>query len=571
MAQRPCSWRTKETQILLMVIFTFLFTSRCYSQTILYVDAAAVGANNGSSWSNAYTTLKTALDEANVASGAYEIRVAQGTYYPTGVQSGTDRDATFAILRAGIRMYGGFNAGTGNRNVTANLTTLSGDINTASDDDNSYHVMVIVGISAVDSIVVDGFTITKGKANGSATIQINSISLYRGNAGGIFGKDNATGSKIKLSQCHFTNNSASYGGGMYNTNSSITLSSCIFTNNNVSSLGGGIYNDASSPNLFNCIFSGNSSNFGGGLYNFAGNPTLVNCVFNSNTGQEGGGLNSISGNPEIINCTFYGNNGGIPSAIFNLGGFPVIANGIFWGNTGTALSSDLNVSYSIVQGGYPGIGNSNADPFFVNASDPDGTDNIWGTADDGLAFQPWSSAANIGNNAVIPPGISTDITGVDRIYNAVVDLGAYELQMNVDPCLRYNSTIYVDQSVTVSGDGSSWSSAIKYLDEALTIANGCGSVNTILVAQGTYYPTGVQSGTDRDATFAILRAGIRMYGGYNASTGQRNLSSNITTLSGAINTESDDDNSYHVMVIVGISAVDSIVVDGFTFSKGRAN
>ncbi len=68
-------------------------------------------------------------------------------------------------------MYGGFNAGTGNRNVTANLTTLSGDINTASDDDNSYHVMVIVGISAVDSIVVDGFTFSKGRANGSVNVR----------------------------------------------------------------------------------------------------------------------------------------------------------------------------------------------------------------------------------------------------------------------------------------------------------------------------------------------------------------------------------------------------------------
>ena len=45
---------------------------------VVYVDAAAVGANNGSTWTDAFTNLQDAL-----ISGAMEIWVATGTYYPT--------------------------------------------------------------------------------------------------------------------------------------------------------------------------------------------------------------------------------------------------------------------------------------------------------------------------------------------------------------------------------------------------------------------------------------------------------------------------------------------------------
>jgi len=67
----------------------------CTSQ-LLYVDIAATGANNGSSWADACTKLKNSngfgLAEYSCTDS---ILVAAGTYYPT---TGTDRTISFNLI-----------------------------------------------------------------------------------------------------------------------------------------------------------------------------------------------------------------------------------------------------------------------------------------------------------------------------------------------------------------------------------------------------------------------------------------------------------------------------------------
>jgi len=64
----------------------------------IYVNHLASGANNGTSWTNAFTDLQSAL--ANACSGA-QIWVAAGTYKPT---TGTNRNISF-VMKDGVAIY----------------------------------------------------------------------------------------------------------------------------------------------------------------------------------------------------------------------------------------------------------------------------------------------------------------------------------------------------------------------------------------------------------------------------------------------------------------------------------
>jgi hypothetical protein len=101
-----------------------LWTAGGAEAAVIRVKADATGANNGSSWTNAYTNPQAALA---VAEWGDEIWVAAGTYKPT---SGTNRAQPF-WMTAGVAIYGGFAGGETareQRDWAAHETILSGDI-----------------------------------------------------------------------------------------------------------------------------------------------------------------------------------------------------------------------------------------------------------------------------------------------------------------------------------------------------------------------------------------------------------------------------------------------------------
>ncbi|MEO7339381.1 MAG: choice-of-anchor D domain-containing protein [Luteolibacter sp.] len=132
--------------------------------------------------------------------------------------------------------------------------------------------------------------------------------------------------------------------------------------------------------------------------------------------------------------------------------------------------------------------------------------------------------------------------------------------------------IYVNGAHASSGNGTTWTSAFKYLRDAL---DASAQGDQIYVAKGTYYPDDGESGYfgDRELSFELDK--VTIYGGFagtETSLGQRNRVANPTILSGEIWAVTPTTPGYerywslHVVVLKGNSKL-----DGVTIEKGRAN
>ncbi|MCH7812633.1 MAG: right-handed parallel beta-helix repeat-containing protein, partial [Planctomycetes bacterium] len=364
-------------------------------ESILFVDADAVGANDGSSWLDAFLELRQAMILAAAAPAAVdEIRVAQGVYTPAAPNA--DRAATFQLV-TGVVVNGGY-AGWGTpdpdeRDPALFESVLSGDLNGddgpdfANIEENSYHV--VTGSGTDLTAILDGFTVTGGNADAdepslhrsgggmcnytgaptvaNCTFLANSATetgggLYNDDAsrptlthctfidnrafyGGGMGNEYHSGVQT-LTDCTFIGNSADYaGGGLYHSGN-ISMSNCTFLDNSTDRRGGGMYNAASVASLTNCTFRGNTAEEGGGMYSdyyfypYTISPTLTNCTFSENSASRRGGAVYIvyyyanDGNPTLIDCTFTGNSAGRDGgALYNEEGNVTLTGCSFSGNS----------------------------------------------------------------------------------------------------------------------------------------------------------------------------------------------------------------------------------------------
>jgi uncharacterized repeat protein (TIGR02543 family) len=127
--------------------------------------------------------------------------------------------------------------------------------------------------------------------------------------------------------------------------------------------------------------------------------------------------------------------------------------------------------------------------------------------------------------------------------------------------------IYVDDDASAGGDGSSWSSAHKYLQDAIAVAE---AGDELWVAEGTYKPdqgAGITEG-NRTASF-ILTDGINLYGGFIGKETMRSPVGSFenTILSGEI----DDNSSLWSLHVVSVNYYSKVSLNGFMITKGNAN
>jgi hypothetical protein len=339
------------------------------AQPVIYVDADADGADDGSSWANAYEEL----DDAIAAAGASaQIWVAEGVYTPT---DDPDRDESF-FLKNGVAIYGGF---TGTETSLDQRTAdpdengcvLSGDIGTPGDDsDNSYHVVSAIGVD--NTAILDGFLVTGGNADGAAPHE-------RG--GGLTNYDGVTvGADTEgyptLRNVAFEGNRASdFGGGMYlNVALGTTVLADVEFKENEAARGGGLYTNASIDGEGVEFEENAAAERGGGAAIFGGTVTLREVEFDTNTagdddapgvvGRGAGFFAQRTPTVTLIDAEFERNacfgDAGDGAGFYLQGGTVSVVNAVFNGNTARAGAAfmtgnvdtfaDLTVTNAVIAG-----------------------------------------------------------------------------------------------------------------------------------------------------------------------------------------------------------------------------
>ncbi|MDP2897092.1 MAG: right-handed parallel beta-helix repeat-containing protein [bacterium] len=463
-----------------------------------HVDASAATSDDGTSWETAFHTIQEGLDAADDGD---TVLVSPGTYVENIEFSGED-----VILRS------------------SDPDAPSVVESTVIDGGMSGSVVGFVGTES-ESCVLTGFTIRNGSAlcgggirgdGTQATVRNNRVLANSAEwfGGGVYGCDGRIdGNTISdnyafegggLCDCHglirknvIQGNSADeLGGGLYGCSGTIERNE--ITDNSARDGGGLSYCDGAilrnsiKSNLAeqsggglafcggvvqNNIVAGNSADQGGGLYYCDG--TIENDTIVYNLAPEGSGLSDCTGT--ILNCIIWGNQGGDQVAESSLPTYCSIEN---WAGGGEGNVAYYAYFVDPAYGDYHLLSWSACidagdptSPFF-NEPEPNGGRidlGAYGNTSEATSRSPDSDADGL------PDDWEIEFFG-DLAQRPDGDPDG-DLIPNIDEYRRGLSprAWYVDAQVISSGDGKSWETAFKTIQEGVDAAS---DGETVIVAEG---------------------------------------------------------------------------------------
>ena len=407
--------------------------------------------------------------------------------YPT-IQAGIDAASNGDIVMVAAEIY----TGAGNKNL-----------------DFKGKAITVESVNGAAATIIDcekdgrGFYFHSGESSSSV---VNGFTIQNGEAdqgGGIY----CFKSSPRIIDCIISGNSAGWGGGIFCPQSAPNIVNCTIIENSVAYYGGGIYCngytlDGSSPAITNCTISRNSAIEGGGINCLDSSLAITNSIITENSAIDyGGGIcysQSPTGQkapPTVINCTISRN-----SAVKYGGGIycsassPTVLNTILWADTAPSGSeiylwpgASITITYSDIQGGWPGEGNINTDPMFVNA--------------DGGDYHLRDSSPCIGAGTIVdapdhdiegnprpnPPGSDPDMGAYENPLGEPIESptvirvpGEYPIiQVGID-AIQDGDTVLVADG-TYKGDGNK---NLDFKGKAITVISENGPENCIIDCEG---------------------------------------------------------------------------------------
>jgi hypothetical protein len=325
--------------------------------SILYVNCNASGYGDGSSWKNAFTSLKAACEAAAEFPEIMlkEIWIAAGTYTP----GRTPED--FLLLTANTSYIGGFagwETDKSQRNVAANTVTISGDLGGGVKAENLFETPYTVETIEFSWGSYPSKTYTP--INGDLSFE--NLRLENALRYGIYTASMTSGSftltESRFTSCGVTCSASGSGsvtiqvtdteirGGtrgmnMFSDSGRVLIDRVTIT---------GVSYDGISVSSNNTILINNSTIIncgGGGVYMYgSGNKEISGSTISGNTSYNGGGLNVNGGTCTMNGGTISGN-----VASYSGGGVYVGSNAIFIMRSGSRISGNSAVNTGNCWGG----------------------------------------------------------------------------------------------------------------------------------------------------------------------------------------------------------------------------
>lgn len=408
---------------------------------IIYVDVAATGNNDGTSWADAYTSLYDAINSTSLSAGS-KIFVKTGTYKPlTGSYTVTNND---------IQIIGGFDGTETNESdrdmalvYSTNATIISGDANGddiagdfSSNKSDNLSQLLTVNASLV---TIDGFIFENAhKPSGSNPVIYfpttyntsyftlkNSIvrNNYSGNGMLMdyrYFTDDIQFINVSVKENLMNNGMALFQSSASNTPINFKFVNFEFTDNQYNSDFGAIWlretgTSNMSTTIVNSTFVNNQNDFSTSttkhLINISSSGSLENVV-------------------DVYNSIFYNNFYSNTSLVSDL----------VFDNSKPAEGNfgDLDIDNCITPTANPYSTNVDGDAINISIANP----NL--DAD----YKPTSASTAVidqGTNSFYNSGLfgTLDASGNERIINTTIDLGPYEY----NPTLGVNDVVLKANSV----------------------------------------------------------------------------------------------------------------------------